>query len=109
MPPLTPVTQSGTITTNGDTVTLALRPLGNGGAAIQVTGTWTGTLTFQVSADGTTFVSALATSYSSGTPGTTTTSNDTWWLNLVSVRSLRVKATASMTGTVSVFLQALQG
>lgn len=95
----------GSITTNGQSVSVTLRgdpDVRN--VAMQVTGTWTGTLTFQGSVDGSTFVSVLVTIASSGSTATSTTSNGVFTLANSGFRVVRVTATAAMTGTAVVTL-----
>lgn len=65
---------SGDLRATSDTVT-AFIPANTPSLAIQVSGTWTGTITFQVSADGVTFVSLLSSNVTTGTPATSTTAN----------------------------------
>jgi hypothetical protein len=92
---------SGSLTTNGQSVSTSLGPSVDG-AAVQVTGTWTGTLTFQGSIDGSTFVSVLATSATAGTGGATTNANGIFSFANLGYRTVRVTATAEMTGAAVV-------
>lgn len=107
---LTKQMTTGTITANGGLVTLPLKALSNGGCSIQITGTWTGTITFQIACDNnTTYVSYLMTSYSTGTVASTTTGNDTFWANYVGATDVQAKATATITGSASIRITALGG
>jgi hypothetical protein len=95
---------SSSLTTNGQSLSVAL---GRGGApveglSVQVTGTWTGTLTFQGSLDGSTFVSVLTSNATSGATTTTTTANGVFAFSNVGYHTVRVSATAAMTGTAVV-------
>jgi len=93
------VTQ-GTITTNGQAVTADCR--GAGSAAAQVTGTWSGTLSFKASVDGVNFVAINATPPTGGSAVTTTTGNGVWIISLGGYSQLEVVATATMTGSAVV-------
>ncbi|HJT91849.1 MAG TPA: hypothetical protein VJ777_07890 [Mycobacterium sp.] len=65
---------SGNLATTGESV--QAQPTATTGAvSIQVAGTWSGTITFQGSVDGVTYVSALATNQTTGATSTTTTAN----------------------------------
>jgi hypothetical protein len=90
------VTQ-GTITANGQAVVADVR--GAGSAAVQVTGTWTGTLTFKASVDGQNFVTINATPPTGGAAVTSTTGNGVWTIVLGGYSQLEVIATAAMTGS----------
>lgn len=110
-----------TITAASDTVTLDLA----GGSmyepllynyhtvAVQVTGTFTATLTFQSTFDGSTWVSHTVTTApvaaSIGTQVTTATAAGKWYANVSGVRKFRVIATAYTSGTATVVLTAGTG
>ena len=96
---------SGSITTNGTgpgtTVELDARQFSVAG--IQVTGTWTGTLTFEGSVDGTNFIAIGAKPVATdATPVTTTTGNGIWAVNVAGLSSVRARGTAAITGTAVV-------
>jgi hypothetical protein len=106
----------GTIDTNGDAVTLTVRDatvpgqvVYNGGVGIQVTGTWTGTLTFRLTRDGTTYTAFLVTNDATDARASTTTANGVFSANLVGVVAVRVVATATITGAAVVTLIAAEG
>lgn len=105
---ITPVSVSatGTLTTSGQTVTLTL---GNSqSAGILITGTWTGTISFEASPDsGTTWgayefynpVTSVEQTASS------TTGNGFFQLiNIAAVTNIRARASAAMTGTANLTL-----
>ena len=73
---------------------------------VQVTGTWTGTLTFELSADGVNWVTAGAAAVATGTLATTTTGNGLWRIEVGGMGGVRVTATAAITGTAVVTLNA---
>ena len=95
---------SGSITTNGQALTAGISPGGAPivGHSVQVTGTWTGTLTFQASVDGSTYVSLLGSNVASGASASSTTANGVFSFTNGGYRSVRVTATAAMTGTAVV-------
>lgn len=100
---VSPVTGAGSITANGQNASLTLA--GYGAASIVVTGTWTGTLTFQGSVDGVTFTTITAFPLASTTGVTTTTANGSWTMSTGGLHSVRVLATAAWTGTAAVALR----
>ena len=98
---------SGTLTTSGSTctatgVTCLIVPLSQdkGAAGLTLSGTWTGTITFEGSADGgTTWTAINALPLNSTTAVTTTTGNGTWQINAAGLTTLRMRASATMTGS----------
>lgn len=84
----------------------------NGAAscAVQVTGTWTGTLVFEGTVDGSTFatLSAVA-SGSANQNATTTTANGMWEVTCPGLSSVRVRCSVTGTGTAVVSLSASSG
>lgn len=101
-------TATGNITTNtpgvGNTVGLDTHTLG--AAGVQVTGTWTGTLTFEGSVDGTTYVAMAATPVVGGSTVSTTTANGLWRCNVAGLQAMQVRGSAAMTGTAVVTIVA---
>lgn len=81
--------------------------------AIQVTGTFTATLTFQSSFDGSTWVSHTVTTApvtaSIGTQVTTATAAGKWYANVSGIRKFRVTCTSYTSGTATVVLTAGSG
>lgn len=73
-------------------------------ASVQILGTWTGTVTFQVSNDNVTFVSQNVLPPNSASATSTTTSNGQWNIPLSS-RYLRIRVTTGGTGTVQGILE----
>lgn len=97
------------------TVVLPLREAGqavppiNGAVAIQLTGTFTGTLQFEASVDGVTFVPALSMDITTGDLGTTCTAPGVYRLESVGLSVVRVKSTAWSEGSANVTLVAAAG
>lgn len=81
----------GNLSATGDVVSCIV-PSNTRSVAIQVTGTWTGTLTFTGSLDGVTFTTVTATNQAAFATGTTTTANGIFGLPALVV--LRVTATS---------------
>lgn len=100
---------SGSITANGQSITLAWREFYNGGVGVQVTGTFSGTLQFEMTIDGTNFVAVSTTSVTTGTAATTTTATGVFFYNVVGAMSVRVSSTAWTSGTAVVTLVGLPG
>jgi hypothetical protein len=102
-------TTSGTITTNvaGQGNTVDVDVTSYCAAGIQVTGTWTGTLTFEATVDGTNYGPIGATPAVGGLGvTTTTTANGIWSENIAGWLAIRVRATAAMTGSAVVTILA---
>jgi hypothetical protein len=99
-------TATGTITTTTpNNVTLTLTK-SSGTAKILITGTWTGTLTFQGSVDGVTFTTINSdTLPGTGLLGTTTSANGTFVVDSSAFTSIQVLGPTS-TGTANVTIQA---
>lgn len=104
-------TQSGTITTNNSTCTagvcVELKSNNNANTiTFDVSGTWTGTLSFEFSADGGTTYRALS-SYNvvSQSSVTSTTANGTFVTVNNNFTNIRVRGSASMTGTANVIIR----
>src|SRR5437870_4635626 len=75
---------------------------GQGSFALQIVGTWTGTLTFYGSVDGTNFVVLNLTPPNSTTGVSTTTANGVWGASVAGLTSVRVLVTSTGTGTATV-------
>jgi hypothetical protein len=88
--------KTGSITTNGDIV--ALQALNSTMGALQITGTWTGTIQFEATLDGSTWVSVAGTPAGGGAAVTSTTANGAWTF-AGAFALVRLRASAAMTGT----------
>lgn len=102
---------SGTITTSGDTVTV---PTGNFGTApaggygmvaIGLYGTFTGTFQFEGSVNCSNYESVRAVPYGTTTPVTSATATGTWLAAVSGLQCVRVRASAAVTGTLSVTIR----
>ena len=102
------VTKAGTIIANNGTVTIGLMP-DTATVGLVVTGTWTGTLTFYASVDGTTFVATNGFTPDAYAKTASTTSNGSWLFPCGGIVSLQIKATAQMTGTAVINMTGTAG
>jgi hypothetical protein len=100
---------TGTIAANNADVTLAYRQFFNGGVGVQVTGTYSGTLQFEVTIDGTTYVALPALNITTGAEATTTTGTGIFRFDVVGVLLVRVRATAWTSGTATVTIAGMAG
>jgi len=99
---------SGIITTNGSDCSVSTRclvvnlPQDKGGAGLSLSGTWTGTIQFEVTVDGgATWASASVTPVGSSTTVTSTTANGTWQINASGFTGIRMRASATVTGAAT--------
>jgi hypothetical protein len=98
-----------TIDANGESVALAYRQFFNGGVGVQVTGTFSGTLQFEVTIDGTNYVAVPALNVTTGTEATTTTGTGIFRFDVVGILMTRVRATAWTSGSAEVTVVGLAG
>lgn len=98
-----------TIAANGASVMLAYRQFVNGGVGVQVTGTFSGTLQFEVSIDGTNYVAILATNVTSGAVSATTAGTGIFKFDAVGIIATRVRATAWSSGDATITIAGLAG
>ncbi len=70
--------------------------------AVQVTGTWVGTLQFEATVGGINWFSVNATPLPSGAAVTSTTANGAWQVNIGGLSQLRVRVSAYTSGTATV-------
>ena len=97
-------TASGSITAISQNVALALN--GKSGAAIQITGTWVGTLQFEGTLNGTDWVAVNGVFAGTSTPGTTITANGLVRLTPSGLAQLRIISTAWTSGTATITMRA---
>jgi hypothetical protein len=97
----TDTTATGALAAAAQTVVLPLN--GNSAAAVQVSGTWVGTLQFEGSADGgTTYVAVNAVAASTSYPQPTTSVNGLYRLTPAGLSHLRVNMTVFTSGSASI-------
>lgn len=96
---------SGTIAANGESVEHDLRLTSPGEFSVQLSGTFSGTISFEATVDGTNWV-ALAVKASSQTTATTLVVSSTavglFSGNASALKSVRARATAWSSGTATV-------
>ena len=79
-----------------------LDPLQKDSQFVSVTGTWVGTLSFEISADGVTWYAANTANLATGAMITTTTANGSFLVQSVGATSARVRASAFTSGTIAI-------
>ena len=96
-----------TVTASMDTVedVVTLESGGLGAVAIQLTGTWAGTVSFEASVDGSTFVAVDAWPSNSATSASTSTGNGVWTVSAGGYNQVRVRFSTDTSGTVVAYLQ----
>lgn len=97
--------QNLVMTNTANAVTLSSINNGNG-ATVQITGTWTGTVIFEGSADGTNFFSNPMQSVNgTGALVTTATANGQWQGDIAGFTSFRVRCSVTGSGTAVVTIR----
>lgn len=76
-----------------------------GGVGLQLLGTWTGTVTFEATLDGDTWVALNMVPSNSATAASTTTGNGCWTANVAGFESVRARFSTATSGTVRAYLQ----
>jgi hypothetical protein len=76
----------------------------SGGIGLQLTGTWTGTVSFEASIDGLTFVALNLVPSNSATAASSATSNGCWTGNVAGFAVVRARFSTATSGTVGVTL-----
>lgn len=96
--------------TSGNAVTVSSLN-GYGGVAVQITGTWTGTVTFEASVDGgTTYFSNPAIAVNgTGVLVTTATGNGQWQSDIAGFSNFRIRCSITGTGTAVISIRASLG
>jgi hypothetical protein len=94
--------QVGTITTNGNIVEINTDT--NGAVGVGLLGTWTGTVQFEVTVDGQNWF-AVKDKYNGGS-ATSATANGLFQFAVAGFKAFRVRASATVTGSLQVALHA---
>lgn len=71
-----------------------------GGVALQLTGTWTGTVSFEASVDGATYVAFNMVPSNSATAASSATGNGCWSANCAGYSVVRARFSTATSGTV---------
>lgn len=77
-----------------------------GGAAVQIYGTWVGTIQFESSNNGSDWVAQLAYPLDGGPPVSSTTSNGVWIVPTSGVNQTRLRSSSWTSGTASTWFEA---
>lgn len=75
----------------------------------QLLGTWTGTVTFQGTVDGTNYVAIQATNLNTGSASTTATANGLYRVDATGLTDFRCNFTTPTSGTVLVYFHGVLG
>lgn len=89
-------------TTNAD---ISLNVRGLGGVALQLNGTWTGTVTFEATVNGDTWVAFNMVPAASATPASTATAGGCWSANCAGYEAVRARFSTATSGTVKALMQ----
>lgn len=106
---------AGTITANGQSVTLTGNGTqGTGTSMFRISGTWNGTLSFQVSIDGSNFIAAKCLQrFPTGSLASSLVQNSgavTYWsIATGGIRNIQVASTAWTSGTATIWIEAGAG
>lgn len=95
-------TSTGTISTIEN---IAVSTQGSGSCGVQISGTWTGTIVFEATVDGTTWNAVNAEVPTLGTEVTFTVANGVWIIACAGYSQVRARGNTVATGTASVFLE----
>lgn len=98
---------AGTCTATDEKITLT-RCFTLGGVAIQLTGTWSGTVTFEATVDGTNWVTFFMTPAGSSTDAGTSTANGAWSKANNGYTAFRTRFSTASSGTVAVAIRGVQ-
>ncbi len=92
---------SGNLTAAAQAVTLSALN-GANSSAVQITGTWVGTVQFEGSVDGTNYFAVNGVALTTGALVTSATANGQWQFDIAGLVSFRVRCSAYTSGTVVV-------
>jgi hypothetical protein len=95
---------TGTFDTVEDALTQDVRGLG--AAGVQLSGTWAGTVTFEASINGQTWVALNMVPSNSATAASTATANGAWSANVAGYKLVRARFSTDTSGAVSVTILA---
>ena len=96
-------TFSGSLATAGAIVANQQALAGIAGLALQVSGTYTGSLVFEASLDGATWASVPGTVQGGGAPVSSTTGSGVFFFGLAGFRWFRVRCSSYTSGTANVY------
>lgn len=99
---------TGTITGNGQQVTLSGLSA-KSSATIQLSGTWTGTIAFEITNNGSTWVNIQGDNYAGTNLAFNATANGIWGFRVAGIVGIRANSTAWSSGTANVSIIATVG
>lgn len=102
-------TVNGALAALNATLALAWREFFNGGVGIQVAGTFSGTLTPQITLNGTDWVNVQVQNVTNGAVTSTITAPGVFFFNAVGAQSVRLLASPWTSGSASATIVALPG
>lgn len=82
---------------------------GLAGVGIQLLGTWSGTVTFEATIEGNTWVALNMVPSNSATAASTSTSNGAWTANIAGYTAVRARFSTATSGTVQAWLEGAEG
>jgi putative flippase GtrA len=91
--------ESASLSAQNDARTMR-RFLAAGGVGIQLTGTWAGTVTFEATVDGSTWVTVAAVPAAGGASVTSATANGVWTVENKGFSGVRARFSTATSGTV---------
>lgn len=98
---------TGSLVASATSVTLTLAQYSQ--SAVQITGTWSATLQFEASVDGTNFFAVPAIVPSTNAIVTSATANGQWLVPVAGYKQFRVRCSAFVSGTVVITVQGSAG
>jgi hypothetical protein len=104
--PIGPNFAQGTVTATDEAITL-VRFITWNFCGIQITGTWSGTITFEATVDGTNWVAISVTPFASVTLTSTATANGCWSVQNVGFAGLRARFSTASSGTPKITIKSL--
>ena len=90
-----------------EAITIGVRGLA--GVALQLAGTWVGTVTFEATVDADTWVTFNMVPAASATPASTATSNGAWSANCSGFEAVRARFSTATSGIVRATMQGCAG
>ena len=96
----------GVLDAADEVLTIGVR--GMGGVGLQLLGTWSGTVTFEATIDGNTWVALNMVPSNSATAASTATANGCWSANCGGYESVRARFSTATSGAVRATLQACE-
>lgn len=95
---------SGAVAANDTSVTLAWRETSPGFVAVQLAGTFSGTITFEATVDGANWVAINGMPVASTTPASTATAAGIWYITANGVTAVRARSTTWASGSLTATL-----